>query len=144
MSIHADLKRVLELYPGYLDAQELLESVEGGGPSRFKWPGDDEIGIEGGADDDGPLELEEESDSEDFKHVGNGNPCRSYNHDGCPRGQACALSHAPDARSVRDELYVASTLIPSYTNTRGVFPPPHVQRSERLRLLAPRRMPLLR
>ncbi|KAL1942222.1 hypothetical protein VTO73DRAFT_6286 [Trametes versicolor] len=102
----ADLKRILELDSSDARALEGLASVEGGGSSRYyEWPGDDEVtGRGGSADNDGPLELEDESDSEDFEHVGNGKPCKSYNHDGCPRGQGCPQSHAPDARSVRDEL----------------------------------------
>ncbi|KAI0367861.1 hypothetical protein BV20DRAFT_1023528 [Pilatotrama ljubarskyi] len=46
----------------------------------------------------------EESDSEDFKHRGNGTPCRFYNHDGCKNGKRCRFRHAPDDKSVRDEL----------------------------------------
>ena len=46
------------------------------------------------------------SESDDFKHEGNGIPCRFYNHDGCNRGSACAYKHAPDNRSIRDKLYV--------------------------------------
>ena len=45
------------------------------------------------------------SDSSDCLHVGNGVPCRFYNHAGCVRGAECAFSHAPDERSIRDELY---------------------------------------
>lgn len=44
------------------------------------------------------------SDSSDCVHVGNGVPCRFYNHAGCGRGAECAFSHAPDERSIRDEL----------------------------------------
>lgn len=44
------------------------------------------------------------SDSSDCVHVGKGVPCRFYNHAGCVRGAECAFSHAPDERSIRDEL----------------------------------------
>lgn len=60
--------------------------------------------------DDEPYEdvpdLEEASDSEDCAHAGNGTPCRAYNHSGCTSGARCRCSHAPDKRSVRDELCV--------------------------------------
>jgi hypothetical protein len=47
------------------------------------------------------------SDSSDWNHEGNGIPCRLYNHDGCTRGNDCRFSHAPDLKSVRDQLYVS-------------------------------------
>ncbi|CDO77835.1 hypothetical protein BN946_scf184714.g10 [Trametes cinnabarina] len=50
------------------------------------------------------FELEDESDSEDFRHTGNHIPCKHYNHEGCTRGTRCRFNHAPDAKSVRDEL----------------------------------------
>ncbi len=52
------------------------------------------------------LEVASVSDSSDCQHVGNGVPCRFYNHNGCVLGTACAYSHAPDEKSVRDDLYV--------------------------------------
>ncbi|KAG5635690.1 hypothetical protein H0H81_010393 [Sphagnurus paluster] len=54
--------------------------------------------------EDDKLELAERSDSSDCNHVGNGVPCRFYNHDGCGRGKECEFSHAPDEKSVRDDL----------------------------------------
>lgn len=54
------------------------------------------------------LEIASVSDSSDCNHVGNGVQCRFYNHEGCARGSACMFSHAPDEKSVRDELCVAS------------------------------------
>ncbi|KAG6916623.1 hypothetical protein DXG01_006119 [Tephrocybe rancida] len=54
--------------------------------------------------EDDKLELAEASDSSDCNHVGNGVPCRFYNHDGCARGAECDFSHAPDEKSVRDDL----------------------------------------
>lgn len=50
------------------------------------------------------LELASLSDSSDAHHVGNGVQCRFYNHEGCARGSECAFSHAPDEKSVRDDL----------------------------------------
>ncbi|KAF8876346.1 hypothetical protein BD779DRAFT_167670 [Infundibulicybe gibba] len=50
------------------------------------------------------LELASRSDSSDCNHTGNGTPCRFYNHDGCLRGAKCGFSHAPDEKSVRDDL----------------------------------------
>ncbi|KAJ3758825.1 hypothetical protein EV360DRAFT_43092 [Lentinula raphanica] len=48
------------------------------------------------------------SDSEDFRHKGKNKgdklPCRYYNHDGCRFGNSCRYKHAPDDRSIRDEL----------------------------------------
>ncbi len=51
-----------------------------------------------------PLDVEVESDSEDASHTGNGTPCKFYNHDGCRYGSSCRFKHAPDLKSVRDEL----------------------------------------
>ncbi|KAF8186347.1 hypothetical protein BJ912DRAFT_971462 [Pholiota molesta] len=45
-----------------------------------------------------------ESETEDCKHVGNRTACRFYNKGDCRRGTECKFSHAPDAKSVRDEL----------------------------------------
>ena len=68
------------------------------------WPGDDKPDP---TVNDKPLEPEDESDTEDFKHDGNGTPCKFYNGpNGCDRGKHCQFRHAPDSRSVRDELYV--------------------------------------
>ncbi|KXN88552.1 Serine/threonine-protein phosphatase 5 [Leucoagaricus sp. SymC.cos] len=52
------------------------------------------------------LDLAELSDSEKCRHVGNRVPCRYYNRGkmGCTRGSQCAFSHAPDEKSVRDNL----------------------------------------
>ncbi|PPQ87238.1 hypothetical protein CVT25_004088 [Psilocybe cyanescens] len=50
------------------------------------------------------LEIAELSDSSDCNHIGNGIQCRFYNHDGCGRGTTCTFSHAPDEKSVRDDL----------------------------------------
>ena len=78
--------------------RELWESGEG-----------DDTGDGSSADeiphpDDDKLEVSSHSDSSDYRHQGNSRPCRFYNHDGCNRGTACAFSHAPDKKSVRDAL----------------------------------------
>ncbi|THU81387.1 hypothetical protein K435DRAFT_972366 [Dendrothele bispora CBS 962.96] len=40
----------------------------------------------------------------ELDHIGNNKTaCRFYNHNGCNRSTACAFSHAPDSKSVRDE-----------------------------------------
>ncbi|KAF9006952.1 hypothetical protein BDQ17DRAFT_1302352 [Cyathus striatus] len=54
--------------------------------------------------EDDKLEIASVSDSSDCNHVGNGVPCRFYNHAGCSRGAECMFSHAPDEKSVRDDL----------------------------------------
>lgn len=54
--------------------------------------------------DEDKFEVSSHSDSSDFEHQGNGIPCRFYNHNGCNRGTACSFSHAPDSKSVRDNL----------------------------------------
>ncbi|KAK7471092.1 hypothetical protein VKT23_002507 [Stygiomarasmius scandens] len=49
----------------------------------------------------------DDSDSSDFEHKGNGNPCRSYNRDGCQNGgpKKCRFRHAPPKEgTTRDEL----------------------------------------
>ncbi|KAF9485618.1 hypothetical protein BDN70DRAFT_533975 [Pholiota conissans] len=54
--------------------------------------------------DDTPWELLSDSETEDSKHIGNRMPCRFYNKGECRRGTECKFSHAPDAKSIRDEL----------------------------------------
>ncbi|KAI0631742.1 hypothetical protein C8Q77DRAFT_157668 [Trametes polyzona] len=97
-SAKADFLRVLELDSNHERAGSEAEDLgEGVDPSQFDWPEDEE-------DEEEPLEVEEESDSEDFRHVGNGKPCKDYNHGGCARGRQCRASHAPDEKSARDDL----------------------------------------
>lgn len=78
--------------------RQLWESGEGeetgNGSSEDEFPHPDED----------KLELCSHSDSSDYGHKGNNKPCRFYNHDGCKRGKACAFSHAPDNKSIRDAL----------------------------------------
>lgn len=57
-------------------------------------------------DPDSGMETPTFSDSSDFEHEGNSVPCRYYNHGGCKKGKSCKFRHAPDNRSVRDDLYV--------------------------------------
>lgn len=64
------------------------------------------------------LDLEDESDSEDYAHKGNGTPCRFYNRHGCTHGARCRFTHAPDRKSVRDELCVLPPLPPQHSLPR--------------------------
>ncbi|KAI0311175.1 hypothetical protein OF83DRAFT_1177837 [Amylostereum chailletii] len=50
------------------------------------------------------MEIASASDSSDFEHEGDGEPCRAYNHEGCEEGRDCPRSHAPDIESIRDKL----------------------------------------
>ena len=54
------------------------------------------------------MDIEDESDSEDFTHLGKGLACRYYNTrvTGCRKGTSCLFRHAPDSKSIRDELCV--------------------------------------
>ncbi|TFK34378.1 hypothetical protein BDQ12DRAFT_636513 [Crucibulum laeve] len=67
------------------------------------WPKDGEDEVDGV---DNKLQWDQGSlsDSSDCEHTGNGVPCRFYNHDGCKRGKECEFMHAPDEKSVRDDL----------------------------------------
>ena len=49
-------------------------------------------------------DTETTSDSSEYEHEGNGTPCRYLNHGGCRHGAHCRWKHAPDERSVRDQL----------------------------------------
>lgn len=80
-----------------LSELELLAPVENGlGPT--------DIDIDFPRYDDERLELASLSDSSDCNRVGNGIACRFYNHQGCARGSQSTFSHAPDEKSVRDDL----------------------------------------
>ncbi|KAA1476438.1 hypothetical protein DENSPDRAFT_807198 [Dentipellis sp. KUC8613] len=50
------------------------------------------------------IEIDYASDSSDYRHEGNGVPCRFYNHAGCTKGHDCLYSHAVNHLSVRDDL----------------------------------------
>ena len=49
-------------------------------------------------------EVLTESDSDEREHEGDGVACYGWDHDGCRGGGACPQKHAPDERSVRDQL----------------------------------------
>ena len=70
------------------------------------WPDDDEFSTPGWRKTEVALQIEEESDSEDATHVGDGKPCKFYNHAKCRYGKHCRHAHACDSKSVRDELCV--------------------------------------
>lgn len=100
-----DFETVLQVDPNCNEARvelaivrHLLESGEGeetgNGSSTDEFPHLDENGVE----------IDSQSDSSDYGHQGNGIPCRFYNHDGCNKGTRCSFSHAPDEKSIRDEL----------------------------------------
>ncbi|KAI0641698.1 hypothetical protein C8Q79DRAFT_1014122 [Trametes meyenii] len=93
-----DLQRVLALDPSNGPARAELEVVRAWKREvpNADYPADEEP--------EDVVELEDESDSEDFKHKGNNTPCKYYNHDGCRHGARCHFRHAPDRKSVRDEL----------------------------------------
>lgn len=104
-NVGADLEVVVARDPSCTEARNELEAIakftyfEGiehayCSSDELKWPHYD-----GEAWD-----LLSDSDSEDCKHIGNGIPCRFYNRLECNRGENCAYSHAPDNKSVRDNL----------------------------------------
>lgn len=104
-----DLEGILYLEPANQDAKEQLKQVnnliraQGGFPSD---PCDRYPRV-----NDEPWEVYYDSDSEDCNQKGNKTPCRFYNHDGCRNGSQCHYSHAPDEKSVRDELSVSQSCI---------------------------------
>ncbi|KAG6808857.1 hypothetical protein H0H92_002560 [Tricholoma furcatifolium] len=96
---HTSLGRTLSLLQATKIGNHVLspppiETTPDGDPVDFSFP----------RYEDDKLELAEPSDTSDCNHVGNGVPCRFYNHDGCARGVACDFSHAPDEKSVRDDF----------------------------------------
>ena len=99
-----DFSKAVSLDSTHTNARTELQTVQSYLRTRLTqdWPEDE---CDPGADDE-PLEGEDESDTEDFAHIGNGSPCKFYNGKGCTRGKCCQFRHASDSRSVRDELYV--------------------------------------
>ncbi len=81
---------------------QILDELQAQG-DEVKWP---LSAGEGEADEEEEwLEVEELSDSEDFKHTSNAGPCKDYNHKGCSKGDECPHSHAPmEVVTTRDEL----------------------------------------
>ena len=99
---HVDLHYILEKDPSNAAARTELNELRAAKRAipRSQWVEEEEDEEEV----EYPFDLGEESDSEDFYHTGNGVPCKYYNHGGCARGARCRYSHAPDRKSVRDEL----------------------------------------
>jgi hypothetical protein len=104
--LHADFETVLEHDPTHLRALAAIAEVR----QFLSQAGLEDIKQENIVDFGFPhwdyeaLEVASVSDSSDCRHVGNGVPCRFYNHDGCGKGTECPYSHAPDEKSVRDDL----------------------------------------
>lgn len=100
-----DFENVLKLDPNCNEARAELAIVRqlwesGEGDETGFSSSEDESPRPGYApEDDGCV-----SDSSDYHHEGNGIPCRFYNHGGCNKGTVCAFSHAPDGKSIRDDL----------------------------------------
>ncbi|TBU44822.1 TPR-like protein [Dichomitus squalens] len=95
----ADLQRLLSIDRSNVPARKEAENLrEIHGISPTKTPATN--------DQDSALEIEDESDSEDFAHPGTGIACRYYNtrDTGCRNGKKCRFRHAPDPKSIRDEL----------------------------------------
>ena len=104
-NVGADLEVVVARDPSCTEARNELEAIEkltdfegdvgdGYSSDELNWP----------PYDGEAWDLLSDSDSEDCKHIGNGIPCRFYNRLECNRGENCAYSHAPDNKSVRDNL----------------------------------------
>nr|VWO98387.1 Protein gmr [Ganoderma boninense] len=74
------------------------------GAGSMDWP-EDHL-VRANRDKDIAVEIEDESDSEDFTHLGTVISCKYYNtrEEGCCYGRRCRSRHAPDSNSVRDEL----------------------------------------
>ena len=87
--------------------------LERPGPNS-NWPGDEQLLQRAPADIELALEIDDsDSDPPSALAVGNGEPCRAWNHDGCKRAYNCSFKHAPDGLSVRDELYVTFSYQPA-------------------------------
>ena len=105
---HIDIEWLLVLDPtnevGRAERETIrrLKSVR----AATNWPDDDEFDNPGWRKTEVALQIEDESDSEDATHVGDGKPCKFYNHTKCRYGKRCRRAHAGDSKSVRDELCV--------------------------------------
>ncbi|KAF5349593.1 hypothetical protein D9756_008926 [Leucocoprinus leucothites] len=100
-----DLLVVTKNHPDITEAQDELVKVrwqkkKSGDGQRAEPNYDEEFPPFGGEEWDPPLD----SDSEDVRHVGNRKACRFHNRGGCGKGARCGYSHAPDDKSVRDEM----------------------------------------
>ncbi|KZV86243.1 hypothetical protein EXIGLDRAFT_725067 [Exidia glandulosa HHB12029] len=100
-----DFELALKVDPHLKEAQVQLAET------REQW--DNGIGFHTGKEkkeDEAPgidergLSSDEESDSEDFRHEGNGRPCKLHNQSRCTAGTSCQFSHAPDISAERDLL----------------------------------------
>lgn len=103
-----DLHRLLRLEPANdpaLAEQRVVRDIHGR-DQTFDWWFDNDPPERNARESEDALDIEYESDTEDFTHEGNGTPCRFYNRarEGCKNGARCRFRHAPDIRSVRDEL----------------------------------------
>ncbi|KAI0641700.1 hypothetical protein C8Q79DRAFT_287241 [Trametes meyenii] len=98
-----DLQKLLSLEPKNDTARKEILAVEQLEQcnNEVQWPYDNRETPEELED---AVEVEEDSDSEDFVHEGTDGACRDFNHDGCHRGTACWFRHAPDLDTTRDEL----------------------------------------
>lgn len=101
-----DLRVVIKRHPDITEAKTELDKVQ----AERKKHGDGQRAEKTYDEEFPPFDAEEwdpplDSDSEDVKHTGNGKPCRFYNHGGCGKGALCDYSHAPDDKSIRDDLY---------------------------------------
>ena len=103
---HADLEWLLTVekfnapaLKEKLAVRELLDTV-----GSVDWPGDESVRAQ--RHQDAAIEVEDESDSGDFEHPGTGIACKFHNTSdtGCFYGEMCRFRHAPDSKSVRDEL----------------------------------------
>ena len=104
-----DLRVVFDLQPDCKEATELLFSIkalegtpDGWGVDNDEDPSDLMAPLPDDSTDEPVTPVA--SDSEDYTHDGYGVPCKHYNHDGCRMGSKCSYKHAPDGRSVRDDL----------------------------------------
>ncbi|KXN91921.1 RNA polymerase II-associated protein 3 [Leucoagaricus sp. SymC.cos] len=100
-----DLLVITKHYSEITEAQDELVKVrwqkkKNGDGERAESDYDEEYPPYDGEEWDPPLE----SDSEEAKHTGNGRACKFHNRGGCNKGSKCSFSHAPDDKSVRDEL----------------------------------------
>jgi len=104
--LHTDFETIITHDANCHDAKKELASI------REMQNDSDDDGSEFYGDEvyprfsDEPWPTYSDSDSADCKHTGKEGTiaCRFYNHEGCSRNSECKYSHAPDVKSVRDEL----------------------------------------
>lgn len=100
--IKPDLCDILEQDPSHKFAAQALEELNYDS-DQSDWDSDECLFPDFDEEDACPSDV---SDSSDYNHVGNGKPCRHYNHHECKSASVkeCEYSHAPDSGSVRDDL----------------------------------------